>query len=224
MSRASVFESAGLLASCSKCGHAIVCGVLHSGSCNLKPTDRDEDEDVDSRAERPLRFDNHTLVSGEPIAADHAMVTFLHCCRAGRCHTDLISRDWEKHMLPYAVSPGMDVGITNDDYTWLLIQCKVKADWQLNFRVSFSGRLTKCPQQSFECRGKPNCSYALGRMPYIGDGRSLGGQTTTGEYVYTRTNPFCCLELNNCYFRAPFGEYRARARPLRREPEWQFNG
>ena len=38
MSRSSVFESAGLRASCSECGHAIVCGVLHSGSCNQELT------------------------------------------------------------------------------------------------------------------------------------------------------------------------------------------
>ena len=44
MSRASVFESAGLLASCSKCGHAIACGVLHSGSCNMEPTGRYENK------------------------------------------------------------------------------------------------------------------------------------------------------------------------------------
>ena len=33
MARASVFECAGMRASCSECGHAILCGVLHSGSC-----------------------------------------------------------------------------------------------------------------------------------------------------------------------------------------------
>ena len=81
-------------------------------------------------------------------------------------------------MLPYAVSPGMDVGITGDDYAWLLKQCKANADWQLNFRISFTGRLTKCPRPSFEYRGRLTYSYALGRMPYIGDGTSLGGQTT----------------------------------------------
>ena len=92
-------------------------------------------------------------------------------------------------MLPYADPPGRDVGITGDDYAWLLRQCKVKADWQLNFRISFGGRLTKRPQPKFEYRGKPDYSYALGRMPYMGDGRSLGGQTTAGDYIYTRTHP-----------------------------------
>lgn len=228
MSRSSVFESAGLRASCSECGHAIVCGVLHSGSCNQEPSGEDGISDIDPRAERPLRFGCHELVSGTPIAADHAMVTFLHCCRAGGGATALISRDWEKQMLPYAISPGMDVGITGDDYAWLLRQCKAEADWQLNFRVSFAGRLTKCIQPSFEYRGKPAYSYALGRVPYIGDGRSLGGQTTTGEYIYTRTRPFCCLTADNAAPPAdtcgpPFGDFRARARPLRQEPEWQLN-
>ena len=153
MSRASVFESAGLLASCSKCGHAIVCGVLHSGSCNMEPTGRYEKVDSDPRAERPLMFSCHELVWGTPIAADHAMVTFLHYCHAGGGPTALISRAWEKHMFPYAISPGMDVGITGDDYAWLLRQCKANADWQLNFRISFAGRLTKCPQPGFQYRG-----------------------------------------------------------------------
>ena len=144
MARASVFESAGLRASCSECGHAILCGVLHSGSCNQDPLG-EADEDIDPRAERPLRFSCHELVDDTPIAADHAMVTFLHCCRAGGGATALISRNWEKHMLPYVISPGMDVGITGDDYAWLLRQCKTKADWQLNFRISFRGRLTACP-------------------------------------------------------------------------------
>ena len=64
-------------------------------------------------------------------------------------------------MMPYAISPGMDVGITGGDYAWPVRQCKVKADWQLNFRISFAGRLTKCPRPSFEYRGKPAYSYAL---------------------------------------------------------------
>ena len=83
MSRSSVFESAGLRASCSECGHAIVCGVLHSGSCNQELTCGDEDADIDPRAERPFMFDCHELVSGTPIAADHAILTFLHYCHAG---------------------------------------------------------------------------------------------------------------------------------------------
>ena len=104
--------------------YAIICGVLHSGSCDREPTDGTEDEDIDPRAERPLMFGCHELVSGTPIAADHAMVTFLHRCHAPGGPTALISRDWEKHMLPYANSPGKDVGITDDDYAWLLRQCK----------------------------------------------------------------------------------------------------
>ena len=82
MSRASIFESAGLCATCSLCGNAIICGVLHSGSCNQNPECGDEDEDIDPRAERPLMFENHELVRGTPLAADHAMVTFLHRCHA----------------------------------------------------------------------------------------------------------------------------------------------
>ena len=106
--------------------------------------------------------------------------------------------------------------------------CKAKADWQLNFRISFAGRLTKCHQPSFEYRGKPKYSYALGRVPYMGDGRSLGGQTTTGDYIYTRTRPFCCLTADSAappvgVCGPPFGDFRARARPLRQEPEWQLN-
>ena len=109
MSRASVFEGAGLLASCSECGHAIVCGILHSGSCSQEPQDGDEDEDIDPRAKRPFMLGCHELVSGTQIAADHAMVTFLHYCHAGGGVTALISRDWEKHMLLYNISPGVDV-------------------------------------------------------------------------------------------------------------------
>ena len=125
MFRASIFESAGLHATCSLCGNAIRCGVLHSGSCNQNPKCGElEDEDIDPRAERPLMFENHELVSGTPIAADHAMLTFLHRCHAPGGPTALISRDWEKHMLPYANAPGKDVGITDDDYAWLLRQCK----------------------------------------------------------------------------------------------------
>ena len=65
-------------------------------------------------------------------------------------------------------------------------------------------------------------------MPYIGDGRSLGGQTTTGDYIYTRTRPFCCLTADSAaqpvdVCGPPFGDFRARARPLRQEPEWQLN-
>ena len=75
-------------------------------------------------------------------------------------------------MMPYAILPGMDVGITGSDYAWLLRPRKVKAGWQLNFRISFAGHLTKCPQPSFEYRVKPAYSYALGRMPYIGDGKT----------------------------------------------------
>ena len=132
MFRASIFESAGLHATCSLCGNAIRCGVLHSGSCNQNPhkdinpraededEDEDIDEDIDPRAERPLMFQNHELVRGTPLAADHAMVTFLHRCHAPGGPTALISRDWVKHMLPYANSPGKDVGITDHDYAWLL--------------------------------------------------------------------------------------------------------
>ena len=120
-------------------------------------------------------------------------------------------------MVPYASSPGMDLGITGDDYAWLLRQCKAKADWQLNFRISFAGRLTKCPPPSFEYRGKPTYSYALGRVPYIGDGRSLGGQTAAGDYIYTRTRPFCCLTADSAAppvdaCGPPFGDFRARVR------------
>ena len=84
------------------------------------------------------------------------------------------------------------------------------------------------PRPSFEYRGKPAYSYALGRMPYIGDGRSLGGQITAGDYMYTRTRPFCCLTADSAappvdVCGPPFGDFRARARPLRQEPEWQLN-
>ena len=135
-------------------------------------------------------------------------------------------------MSPYAAPPGTDVGITSEDYEWLLSQCKAKADWQCNFRISFAGRLTKCPRPSFEYRGKLDYSYALGRIPYIGDGSSPGGQITDGDYTRTITKPFCCLEptyddeldtrpVDVCG--PPFGDFRARATPLRQEPEWQFN-
>ena len=65
-------------------------------------------------------------------------------------------------------------------------------------------------------------------MPYIGDGTSLGGRTTKGDYIYTKTSPFCCLEgpenakpVDVCG--PPFGDFRARKKPLRQEPEWQLN-
>lgn len=228
MSRASVFESAGLLASCSKCGHAIVCGVLLFGSCSQEPAGGEEDEDIDPRAERPLMFGCQELVSGTQITADHAMVTFLHYCHAGGGATALIWRAWEKHMLPCAISLGIDVGIAGDDYAWLLRQCKANADWQLNFRINFAGCLMKCPEPSFEYRGKPAYSYALERMPHIGDERSLGGPTIAGDYICTRTHTFCCLAADSAappvdVCGPPFGDFRARARPLRQEPEWQRN-
>ena len=33
--------------------------------------------------------------------------------------------------------------MTADDYAWLLHECRANADWQLNVRVSFAGRLLK---------------------------------------------------------------------------------
>ena len=62
----------------------------------------------------------------------------------------------------------------------------------------------------------------------MGDVRSIGGQTTAGDYMYTRTHPFCCLTADSAappvdVCGPPFGDFRARARPLRQEPEWQLN-
>ena len=68
----SVFESAGLLAACTDCGHLIACGVLHSGFfCEVaeglnKP---------DVRAEHPLRFCCNPVVSGTRYVSDHRAVT-----------------------------------------------------------------------------------------------------------------------------------------------------
>ena len=66
--RDSVFESAGLLAACTDCGHVIACGVLHSG--NFREVAEDLNK-PDARAEQPLRFCCNPLVSGIWYVSDH---------------------------------------------------------------------------------------------------------------------------------------------------------
>ena len=58
-------------------------------------------------------------------------------------------------MVPYAVLPGKDVGITKEDYTWLLKQCRAKTDWQLTFRVSADaqGYSIACAGAGLRARG-----------------------------------------------------------------------
>ena len=133
-------------------------------------------------------------------------------------------------MVPYAAHPGRDVGMTEDDYAWLLHECRANADWQLNVRVSFAGRLLKSDRLKFEYRGQPTYAGSLGWPPYLGDGQSVGGESY--EDGYSAAQPFCSLELQIYDPSAvqpgdvcgpPFGAYRARVQPLRQEPEWQLN-
>ena len=61
----------------------------------------------------------------------------------------------------------------------------------------------------------------------------MGGHLVVGQqqgitYTRERTRPFFCLTADSAappvaVCGPPFGDFRARARPLRREPEWQFN-
>ena len=133
--------------------------------------------------------------------------------------------------MPYAAHPGKDVDMTEANYAWLLQECKANADWQLNRRVSFAGRLLKSARLKFEYRGEPTYAASLGCLPYLGDGHSVGGQSVEVHSLYT-ARPFCSLEFdadapihaqpgNVCG--PPFGAYRARVQPLRQEPEWQLN-
>ena len=164
----SIFESAGLLAACKDCGSAIVCGELHSGI--------------------PL--------GGVPQEAGHHMVTFLHRCESAQCKLDILARGWESRMVPYAVTPGSDVGVACADYRWLLKQCKAKADWQLPERLAWSGRLIKDKAARFQYRGSLETL-----TQYVGDGADDMGELKA----------------------PPFGEWRARGRALRQEPEWTLN-
>ena len=55
----------------------------------------------------------------------HGMVTFLHRCERDPKKLDILGRGWEGRMVPYAVTPGSDVGMTSADYTWLLHECNI---------------------------------------------------------------------------------------------------
>ena len=59
----------------------------------------------------------------------------------------------------------------------------------------------------------------------MGDGRSTGGERSTWLRIY---NPFCSLAEDSAaqpvdVCGPPFGDFRARTQPLRREAEWQLN-
>ena len=115
------------------------------------------------------------------------------------------------------------------DYEWLLAQCKVSTDWQLRqFFVSWKGRLLQDKKQlPVEHRGTPPCSYALGSVPYLGDGTSAGGERLPYSNALPH-KPFCAVTAKPGpapakFCGLPLGEYRARARPLRQEPEWQLS-
>ena len=106
-------------------------------------------------------------------------------------------------MVPYAVTPGGDVGMTSEDYRWLLKQCKARADWQLPERLTWNGRLMKDKAARFQYRGSlPTKTQRQSSTQYIGDG-------ATDEMGHLKA--------------PPFGEWRARHRPLRQEPEWTLN-
>ena len=123
------------------------------------------------------------------------MVTFLHRCESAQCklHT---ARGWESRMVPYAVTPGSDVGVACADHRWLLKQCKAKADWQLPERLAWSGRLIKGKAARLQYRGSLETL-----TQYVG-----GGADDMGELKAP-----------------PFGEWRARGRPFRQEPEWALS-
>ena len=128
----------------------------------------------DARAEQPLRFWCNPLLSCIQYVSDHRAVTFLHRCSKKQRYS-CVSRQWQTHMVPYAAHPGRDVGMTEDDYAWLLHECRANADWQLNVCVSFAARLLKSARLNFEYRGQPTYAASLGWPPYLCDGRSVGG-------------------------------------------------
>ena len=97
----------------------------------------------------------------------------------------------------YMATPGSDVGVTKEDYAWLLRQCKATADWQLPEHVTWNGRLLKNKPRRFQYRGQLH-EWA----DYVGDGETVDN-----------------FELGT----PPFGAWRARVRPLRQEPEWTLN-
>ena len=107
------------------------------------------------------------LHSGVPVDtgiqdADHHMGTFLHRCEDAQCKLDIVARGWERRMVPYAVTPGDDVGMTWEDYRWLLKQCKARADWQLPERLAWNGRIMKDKAARFQYRGSlPTRSLSL---------------------------------------------------------------
>ena len=118
----------------------------------------------DARAARPLRFLENPLLSGGQYVSDYREVTFLHRCLEKQRYS-YVSRQWRKHMVPCAAHPGRDVGMTEEDYAWLLCACRANADWQLNVRVNIDGRLLQIAKPKFENRGEPLILQSGGSMP-----------------------------------------------------------
>ena len=131
----SCFQCSGVMGRCASCDALITCGVFHAGRLKL------------------LRYDeNYSLTS---LSSDYASLTFLH---KDSCDTRLpqVSTKWEELFLPLAATPGADVGITEREYSWLLKQCRAKADWQLReYRVSWSGKLLRGRRPQVEWRAAP---------------------------------------------------------------------
>ena len=131
----SCFQCSGVMGRCASCDALITCGVFHAGRLKL------------------LRYDeNYSLTS---LSSDYASLTFLH---KDSCDTRLpqVSTKWEELFLPLAATPGADVGITEREYSWLLKQCRAKADWQLReYQVSWSGKLLRGRRPQVEWRAAP---------------------------------------------------------------------
>ena len=122
-------------------------------------------------------------VDGGPSDADHQMVTLLHRCEIAQCKLDILARGWESRMVPPAITPSSDVGMTSADYRCLLKQCKAKADWQLAGRLTWNGRGKK---------------YKAARFQY------RGGLPTLTQYIGD-----CATDEMGGFKARPFGEWRA---------------
>ena len=226
------FEYSGLVGRCASCSGPIACGLHHAGRVRY---DSDEDDSTDE--EGWTRKDDSTDEKGwtrkslSACTSDYTTLTFYHMdpCASKRAMNsssaaqpvmsssgaakpdmnssraakpvtwDSVSAKWERLLLPLAVTPGADVGVTEAEYLWLLKQCRAKADWQLRqWQVQFFGKLVRCPQRTLEWRSKPPEDWEGGAHDAL-------TRRVRRKLVGDETN------------------FRARQKPLRQEPEWQFD-
>jgi len=130
------FECSGVGGECASCDGLILCGVFHAGRLAL-----------------PDFYDEASL-----LTSDYSLLTFQHYMHLGSCSKDIpqISAQWEQLFRSLEYTPGKDVGITEREYSWLLKQCRAKADWQLReYRVSWDGRLLRGRRPRTEWRSEP---------------------------------------------------------------------